>query len=187
MSEETAFGDEDAVRLSRCVLRRWRKGDLESLVVNANDQRVSQYMGPLPYPYTHVDGENFLDMQAAAGELDCTWAIEVDGRAVGGIGVGPRRGIRHRSGELGYWLGHAHWGQGIASEAVAAVVPVAWRRLSLLRIAASVFSPNLASMRVLEKNGFVREGVLKNAIVKGDNVWDELIYAVVAPPSISPS
>jgi RimJ/RimL family protein N-acetyltransferase len=134
-------------------------------------------MGPLPYPYTREDGATFLDSQVSADAPICSWAIEVDGEAVGGIGVMPRTGIRRRTGELGYWLGHAHWGRGIASEAVAAVVPVAFRRLPLLRVAATVFSPNVASMRVLEKNGFVREGVLKNAIVKTDQAWDELLYA----------
>ena len=120
MPEEIAFGDHDAIRLSRCLLRRWRKDDLESQVEHANDQRVSRYMGPLPYPYTRADGVKFLDAQASAGEQNCVWAIEVDGKAVGGIGVVAGAGIRRRTGELGYWLGHAYWGKGIASEAVAA-------------------------------------------------------------------
>jgi RimJ/RimL family protein N-acetyltransferase len=173
--------DEDAIRLSRCLLRRWRMDDLESQVKHANDERVSRYMGPLPYPYTRADGERFLEAQVNAEEPTCTWAIVVDGEAVGGIGVVPGTRIRRRTGELGYWLGHAHWNKGIASEAIAAVVPVASMRLSLLRVAATVFSPNLASMRVLEKSDFTREGVLKRAIVKGDEVWDELIYATFPP------
>lgn len=170
---------DDVIQLRRCRLRRWRKDDLDSLVEHANDERISRYMGPLPYPYTRADGESFLHAQASLDEQSCVWAIEVAERAVGTIGVIPGARIRRRSGELGYWVGHAYWGRGIVSEAIAAVVPVASQRLSLLRMAATVFSPNVASMRVLEKNGFVREGVLRNAIVKGDNVWDELIYALV--------
>jgi len=177
MPQESASGDQAVIPLRRCLLRRWQQSDLASMVAHANDPRVSRYMGPLPYPYTREDGAQFLDAQASAVEPTCMWAIEVDGEAVGGIGVVARPGIRRRTGELGYWLGHAHWSKGVASEAIAAVVPVAFERLALLRVAATVFSANLASMRVLEKNGFIREGVLKNAIVKTDEIWDEIIYA----------
>jgi RimJ/RimL family protein N-acetyltransferase len=115
MPEEATHGDEDALQLGGCRLRRWRKDDLESLVEHANDERVSRYMGPLPYPYTHADGAPFLDAQASAAEPSCVWAIEVDGKAVGGIGVAPGARIRRRAGELGYWLGHAYWGRGMAT------------------------------------------------------------------------
>lgn len=62
------------------------------------------------------------------------------------------------------------------TEAVRQVCALAFSTLDLLRITALVYSPNTASRRVLEKNGFLLEGVMKNAVVKGDMVYDLCIY-----------
>lgn len=108
---------------------------------------------------------------------DLLLAIEVDGVAAGGIAVTLLDDVYCRTAEVGYWLGEPFWGRGIMTDAVAAVVPVAFERFAIVRLQAGVFADNLASMRVLEKCGFVREAVLHNAITKNGVVMDEVMHA----------
>ncbi len=103
-------------------------------------------------------------------------AIEVDGMAAGGIGIHPLQDVYRKTAEIGYWLSEPCWGRGIATEAVRALVPIAFERFDIIRLQAGVFSGNTASMRVLEKCGFTREAVHHNAITKNGAIMDEMLY-----------
>lgn len=160
-------------------LRSWGADDIDSLVRHANDPLVSRSLGHrFPHPYTDADARIFIS-QALHLPGEKTWAIEVNGEASGGIGVHPGEGVERHSAELGYWLGRAYWNEGIVSAAVAAVAPLAMRELRLYRLQARVFADNPASMRVLEKCGFVHEATLHRLVVKDARVLDMLIYAMV--------
>lgn len=160
-------------------LRAWCMDDIDSLVRHANDPLVSRSLGHhFPYPYTHEDARIFIS-QALHLPDKRRYAIEINGEASGGIGVRPGEGMERHSAELGYWLGRAYWNEGIVSAAVAAVVPLALRELRLYRLQARVLADNPASMRVLEKCGFVHEATLHRLAVKDDRVLDMLIYAMV--------
>lgn len=107
------------------------------------------------------------------------WAIEVGGTAVGGIGVDIGEGIYAKSGHLGYWLGEQHWGRGIMTAAIRATSEYVLSRFGLVRLDALVFAWNPASMQVLEKAGFKREGTLVKSVFKDDQVIDQVLYALV--------
>ncbi|NZA27593.1 GNAT family N-acetyltransferase [Luteimonas sp. SJ-92] len=159
------------------VLRRWRGDDLDDLVRHADDAQVSRAVSDrFPHPYTREDGRRFL-----AGEVvdlaHPVFAIEIAGQACGGIGARPGSGERAHAAELGYWLGRAHWGRGIMTRAVAAFAPWAMRELALRRLFATVLDGNRASARVLEKNGFVEEGVLRCAVLKRGHLHDLRVFA----------
>jgi RimJ/RimL family protein N-acetyltransferase len=79
---------------------------------------------------------------------------------------------------VGYWLGEAFWNRGIMTSALGAFTPYAFDSFDLIRIFAGVFSTNPASMRVLEKAGYTREGVLRRSVVKDGQVLDQVLYAV---------
>jgi RimJ/RimL family protein N-acetyltransferase len=79
--------------------------------------------------------------------------------------------------ELGYWLGKDFWGRGIVTEAVAAFTDFCFQDFPLRRVYAEPFANNSASVRVLEKAGFVFEGRLKNNVVKDGELLDSLLYA----------
>ena len=166
----------------RCLLRPWRSRDLGPLVQHANNANVSRYLRDrFPYPYTRKDGRGFLSMVTAGAGDDTKMAIEVDGEAVGGIGVIRGSDIERFSAELGYWLGEAYWGRGIGSEAVGLFTADVFARLNLLRVFAVAASANVASARVLEKAGYQQEGVLRSAAVKFGQPHDQLMYARVNP------
>lgn len=169
------------IALGDATLRPWQRDDLDALIAHAGDEDVSRYMGPLPFPFQRADGEAFLAAQLARDPASPAWAIEIDGEAAGTISATRGKGVRHRNAELGYWLARKHWGKRLASAAVAAVVPLLFEHLPLLRVSATVFSPNRASARVLEKNGFHLEATRIRTIEKYGELWDELLYVRFAP------
>jgi len=157
-------------------LRNWRPDDAGSLARHANNPRIAAKMRDgFPSPYTLEDAECFIKM-AADRTANLFLAIEVDGEAVGGIGIHRLDDIRRRSAEIGYWLSESCWGRGIATDAVRSLVPVAFEAFDIVRLEAGIFSNNPSSMRVLEKCGFVREAVHAKAITKGGVLLDEVMY-----------
>lgn len=167
------------LKLERCTLRPWRPGDEASLVRHANNRRVWINMRDrFPHPYTAADARIWLGRAAADPRLQ-SFAIDVDGEAVGGIGIELGTDVARRSAEIGYWLGEPFWGRGIATEAVRAVTAWAFATHDLTRLHAEVFEWNPASRRVLEKAGYACEGRRRRAIFKDGRVIDALAYAIV--------
>lgn len=80
--------------------------------------------------------------------------------------------------EIGYMLLNEYKNKGIATEAVKQVCTIAFKVLSLEQITANVFQPNIASIRVLQKNDFKYKVTIPNAIIKDGNVYDLLIYGL---------
>lgn len=159
-------------------LRAWRAEDLESLVAHASHAEVSRGLADrFPYPYTGADGRAWL--ARAMDESDRSWAIEIEGAAVGGVSLHPGRDVHRYSAELGYWLGRRLWGRGIMTKVVTGFSGVAMSAFHLHRLFSTVYANNPASARVLEKAGFEREGVQRSAIVKRGELLDLLIYARV--------
>jgi RimJ/RimL family protein N-acetyltransferase len=167
------------LNLATCTLRPWREGDEESLVRHANNRAVWRNLRDLfPHPYTRADAESWIETSSAADPVT-NFAIDVDGAAVGAIGVALKDDVFRRSAEIGYWLGEEYWGRGIVSEAVRAMTDYAFANWDLCRIYAGVFEWNPASMRVLEKAGYKFEGRMHKAVIKDGESIDELIYAIV--------
>ena len=163
-----------------CIVRDWRASDRESLLRFANNRNVWRNLTHrFPHPYTEADADAWFALLEQMPE-PTHWAIEVEHVAVGGIGVMIGEGILEKSAHFGYWLGEPHWGRGIATAAARATADYAMPRFGLVRLEASVFAWNPASMRVLEKCGFVREGVLRRSVVKDGKIIDAVLYARVA-------
>ena len=85
------------------------------------------------------------------------------------------------SAEIGYWLGESYWGRGIATEALTAVTAEAFKRFELTRLYAVPFADHAASVRVLEKAGYVLEGHLRQSAIKDGKVRDQLLFAAYKP------
>ena len=160
-----------------CRIRSWRIGDEAALARHANSRAVwLNLRDRFPHPYTLADAETWVRF-ASAQEPETNFAIEIDGEAVGGLGFILRQNIERCSAEIGYWLGEAVWGRGIATTAVRAATGYAFPTYGLTRIYAVVFERNLASCRVLEKAGYVLEGRLRRSAIKDGQVLDQFLYA----------
>jgi ribosomal-protein-alanine N-acetyltransferase len=166
--------------LDKCIIRPFERGDELSIVRHADNRNVwINLRDHFPHPYTTAHARAWIEEQIRSHEEN-HWAIEVDGHATGGIGLSPRMDVHRLSAEIGFWLGEAYWGRGIMTEAVGAVTRYAFHTRGFIRVFAEVFEWNPASMRVLEKNGFAREGVLRRSATKAGHVIDQVLFAAVA-------
>jgi len=164
-------------------IRTYRDGDRRSLARNANDRRIAANLRDgFPHPYTEHHARSYL-ARVQARWPPLAYAIAEGDAVVGGVGILPGEDVHRRTAELGYWLAVPYWGRGIMSRAVRVFSEWAFERFDLLRIHASVYHTNPASVRVLENAGFQFEGRMRSSVVKYDRVADQLLYARIRRPS----
>jgi [ribosomal protein S5]-alanine N-acetyltransferase len=172
------------IELPNCVLRSFRPGDEASLASHANDRRVWRNLkDTFPHPYSLVHAREWVKLNLAENPPH-HFAIAVGDQVVGGIGLEFKPDIWRYSAELGYWLAPAYWGRGIMSSVLRAVVDYAFATFDLNRLWAGAFDWNPASVRVLEKAGFVFEARLSKSAFKDGEFVDEVIYAIVRPEDV---
>lgn len=159
-------------------LRPWALSDLDNLVKFGNNWNIAKYMTDrFPFPYTEIQARGFIEYANKDFPIHI-FAIDVDGQAVGGIGIHLQDDIHRNNAELGYWLAEPFWGNGVMSEAINQAVKFAFETYDINRIFARPFGTNIPSQKVLEKNNFVLEARLEKVLVKHGELLDELIYAI---------
>lgn len=121
----------------------------------AGDTELALQTATFPIPYTLADAYAFIER----ADPDQNFAIVAGDELVGGCGFKEE----HGDVEIGYWIGRIHWGRGYATAAAELLAEEA-RRRGLRHVYAEVYVENPASMRVLEKAGFVREGEVERDI-----------------------
>jgi [ribosomal protein S5]-alanine N-acetyltransferase len=167
------------LELETCCVRSWETSDLASLVEHADNRRIWENLRDrFPHPYTRRDGQTFLRRVKDVWP-ETTFAIDVSGKAVGGIGFVLQQDVERVSAEIGYWLGQPYWGRGICTEALRAVTRFAIAEHGLTRVFAVPFAHNTGSCRVLDKAGFRLEGHLRRSAIKDGRIVDQLLYAYV--------
>jgi RimJ/RimL family protein N-acetyltransferase len=169
------------LELANCVVREWLADDLGSLVRHANNRNIwINLRDRFPHPYLEENGRQFLEHVTSVTPARI-WAIEVDGEAAGGIGIEILGDVERISAEIGYWLGEQYWARGVVTAALRAVTAEAFQRFELRRIFALPFDDNYASIRVLQKAGYVLEGTLRQSAIKDGVVRGQLLFAAYHP------
>ncbi|MBN8641752.1 MAG: GNAT family N-acetyltransferase [Flavobacteriales bacterium] len=159
-------------------LRTWTIEDAENLAKYANNPKVAQFLtNAFPHPYTIENAKSFIEMVSNQNPT-AIFAIDVNGEAVGSIGLHAQTDIMCKNMELGYFLGEPFWGSGITTEAVRTIVEYGFQNFDITRIYARPYGNNPASQKVLEKAGFTLEARIEQNIYKNGEFLDELIYAV---------
>lgn len=158
-------------------LREWRI-DEDRLVAIADNPNVARYLSDIfPSPYTRHDAREWIELNESMYPKT-HFAIVLGDDIVGGAGLilyeREKRGVAM----IGYWLGEPYWGRGIATAAVRALTQYGFEHFGLRRIESPIYAPNKPSMRVLEKCGYVCEGIMRNAVIKNGKVLDAHLYAV---------
>ena len=167
-----------------CLLRPLVPGDAVTLAAHANDRDVwLNLRDRFPHPYALADAEAWI-AATSAQTPQSSFGIIVDGQAAGGISLMPGQDIERVSAEIGYWLGRPFWGRGIMTDAVRAATLYAFTGLKLRRVFAIPFAHNVASCRVLEKSGYVLEGVMKQSAIKDGVILDQYLYATYASADV---
>ena len=163
------------------LLKRWTLFDKAELIVLCNAVDRTYLSDRLPYPYTDADADWWLGMvELNEGKMGVFRAIVVDGKIIGSISV--ERSLEDpNEGEVGYMLLKEHWSKGIATEMVSQICGIAFRELLLDRIVAKVYESNVASIKVLEKNGFVCVQTLNNVTTKEGYTTILQVYSTQSP------
>ena len=159
------------------TLHTWTPADKPALMALCNAVDRTFLSDRLPYPYDEADADWWLGMVAGNDGKEGVWrAIVVDGQVVGSISVERMANENRSVGSIGYMILTPWWSKGLGTEAVRQICEIAFRKLTLERIIGEVFPENLASARVLEKNGFRLEETKVGAVVKGGKVMDVRVY-----------
>jgi RimJ/RimL family protein N-acetyltransferase len=167
---------------ARLVLRPLSGADAAAVQRLAGDPEVARSTADLPYPFDLAVAEAWLATQEALREEGRLYAFGLEGTAAPGVligAIGLTVDREHGRAELGYWLGRAAWGKGLATEAGGAVLAFAFGELGLERVFASHLGGNERSGRVLRKLGFRHEGTFRRHVrrfgVREDLAWYGLL------------
>lgn len=164
-----------------CRIRKWELADATDLAMAVSNKNIQNNLRDgLPYPYTEQDGADYISAMLSADENETfAFAITVEDKVVGSIGVFRQGNIHRLTAELGYYLAEEYWGRGIMTEAVRQICQYVFEKSDIIRIYAEPFAYNAASCRVLEKAGFQYEGTLRNNAVKNGKVIDMKMYSLL--------
>ena len=168
------------IKTEKFILRPYKKRDEVSLRRSINDRVIARNTLRIPYPYTSKDAKEWirknLKNYKKKKPTEIHFVIDINGDVIGGIGFTE---IESHQAEISYWLAPKYWGKGIMTLAIKKVTNFGFEKLKLKRIYACVFPFNKASMRVLGKNGYKLEGILRKEVKKGKKLIDDYLFAKV--------
>jgi ribosomal-protein-alanine N-acetyltransferase len=184
--------DAPTLTTARLVLRPFTPDDAAAVHAHLGDFEVASTTASIPHPYPAGAAELWIGThapRAAAGQaVVLALTLRRTGEVVGSIEMRLVPG--HRRGELGYWVGRHHWGEGYATEAADALVRWGFATLGLHRVNAGHLTRNPASGRVLTKIGMRHEGRLRKHFMKWGVLEDLDLYGMLRdelpPPAAVP-
>jgi len=183
MSVRPQFVPLPILETENLILRQLTLDDAQDQLEYAQDDEIAGFGLWLPEKTLQ---ENIDDIQEAikyyATGTNFTWAVEHrnDRKMIGRLSLGAVHEGGFRA-ELGYAYNRLYWGNGYATEAARAVLQFGFDHLKLHRVGATVLPDNTGSIRVLEKLGFQREGVRRQAYSLRGPYEDLLCYSILAP------
>jgi ribosomal-protein-alanine N-acetyltransferase len=167
------------ISLRDYFIRYWKKEDAPTIAKYANNRKIWLNLRDcFPHPYHLSDAEDFL-ARVFEQQPVTFFAIANEKEAIGSIGLMLGEDIHRYTAELGYWLAEPFWNKGIMTEVVSKFTDFAFERFELHRIFAEPYTNNTASVRVLEKSGFILEGTLRGNVFKNGKILDQYLYAKI--------
>lgn len=163
------------------TLKKFTVADIDDFMEWATDDEVTKFMMWDSYT-SRVDVEDFFKNVVERH----SWfkGICLGKKVIGSMTLDKGKGVEACKAELGYVMARKYWGNGFATQAVGLAIRKGFEDLEVERIEAFVDPDNVGSQRVLEKNGFVKEGLLRNWVVQKGVIKDRLVYAVLRSEEI---
>lgn len=160
----------------RLVLRPLRADDLDPLHAIFSNPEAMRYWDRPAWDDRDHSARLLEAFMRDAPDQHLERAIELDGRFIGRVGMWKRF-------EVGYILSPAHWGQGYATEALAALIPHVFAAFpEAEQLTAEVDPRNIGSRKVLQKCGFTLAHVEERNFLYGDSEWCDTAYYVLPRP-----
>ena len=159
-------------------LRDVHSNDNLLLVQYLNNENVTRYLSSkIPSPYSLEDAKWWIEVGSKDNAI--VKAITFNNTFCGVVGIYTQAFEYQHSAEIGYWIAEKYWNQGIGSHAVKQFVEFIFTSTEIKRLFNPVSEPNFPSIKVMEKAGFYREGILKQSVYKNGKYYDEHLYAKV--------
>lgn len=169
------------LQTDRLLLRQIVKSDAEEMFALRSNPQIMQYI-PREMPKTIEDAVKHIEfMQGLLESSECiNWAICLKGSdtLIGNIGFFRIQPENHRA-EVGYMLGTEFHGSGIMQEALTKILKYGFEEMKLHSIEAVTDPENFASWKLLEKNGFIREGHFKEDCYWNGKYLDSYVYSLL--------
>lgn len=169
------------IRTKKFIIKEFTYNDKDNFEKYVNDPEISKNNIDIPYPYprSKIDllFDQIIECYNQENPKHLAFGIYINNEVCGYIGL-HKIHTKHKA-EIGYWLAKKYRNQGIMTLAIKKMCEYGFKDLNLKRIWAPVLSYNQKSKKVLEKNGFVLEGILKKSVIKDKKFIDEWIYAKV--------
>jgi RimJ/RimL family protein N-acetyltransferase len=157
-------------------LRKYQVEYVEEFAKYRNNPNISKNgFDRTPNPYTINDATELFNKQIDKIPAE-RFLIFWDNQLCGEIGIWLNEDIFRVNADLGYFIAEPFWGKGIVTEAIRLMTEYTFNSFSVIRIVAGVFEHNKASMRALEKNGYILESIHKKAVIKNGQIIDDYIW-----------
>jgi RimJ/RimL family protein N-acetyltransferase len=166
--------------MHKVTLRPLKPSDAPIIYSHLQHKDVSRWTVSIPHPYKKKDATTFIQLSQKKRKKKQSYIFAIAIPELVGIISIDNVDWEDKHAEIGYWLAKPYWQKGIMTEAINQITRIAFNKLKLHRIQANVFESNLPSQRVLEKNGFHREGHLREVIYRYKNWHNILIYGKIA-------
>lgn len=154
-------------------LRPYAFEHLEDFVKHRNNPNIAKNgFDRTPIPYTIEYATELFSKQVGKTPAE-RFLIFYENQLCGEIGIWPGVDIHRLNAEIGYFIAEPFWGKGIATEAIRLMTEYVFNTFEVIRIIAGVFEFNKASMKALEKNGYVLETTRKKAVIKNNQLYDD--------------
>ena len=161
-------------------IRKLRLSDSKSIHEHVNDKQIAKWTLRIPFPYKEKYARNFIKEcnQSSKARTGFTFGIilKETNSLIGVVGFHAVC-LEDKNAEVGYWVSRQYWKKGVATEAVKLALKFGFKKLRLKRIYAKVFKGNSASVKVLQKNGFKTEGLLRKSRYKNKKWLDEIVLS----------
>ena len=176
------MNDYPTIETERLILRGPKTSDLQLVYDIHSDPDVMRYYGVLPYDseekaQKHLDW--LISLHTEKKGLRPVITIKGEDTYIGDVGYYDYE-KKHNRAEIGYILGKDHWGKGIMTEALEAMLRYGFKRMNLNRVQALIDPRNKASMRVAEKQGFMYEGTFREYEFEYGDYIDLYMYSLLA-------
>jgi RimJ/RimL family protein N-acetyltransferase len=160
---------------ARLTLRPLAMADAPALHPWMADPEVMRFWSTLPHKeLAETEAWVRISVEAQAEGTAHDFAVLLAGKVVGRMAF-------WQGGEIGFFFDPAYQGQGLASEALKAMIAYAFDTLGFDEITADVDPDNAASLRLLERNGFIRTGFAKDTFEIGGKTFDSVYLAMKRP------
>ena len=161
-------------------LKKWEVNDEDDLIDLCNLVDKKFLSNRIPTPYKKIDADSWLkNVFETDGKTGLFRAIFIEEKIVGSISLETKNDVYKKTAEIGYMILNEYSGRGIISSAVKKICEIGFNNLDIIRIEAKVVDKNIASRKVLEKNNFVLEGILKNSVWKNNEIYNLCVYGLI--------